>query len=262
MKKLSGHLSAVVLDWAGTTVDHGCLAPVAALRSVLVGHGLDASDSDLRMGMGLPKKDHLRALLAARDAEALTDELYPELENALLPQLEPHSTLIAGTLELCGFLKGEGVPMGTTTGYTRAMMRVVAAAAARQGYVPDAIVTPDDVPAGRPAPYMMYQNALLLRAVPLWTFVKVGDTPSDMLEGARAGAWTIGVALSGNALGLTPAQLEALPSFERLRRREIARTSLEAAGADVVVDSIADCPAALVQIAGRLAAGERPGVKG
>ena len=109
---------------------------------------------------------------------------------------------------------------------------------------------------------MMYQNALLLRAVPLWTFVKVGDTPSDMLEGARAGAWTIGVALSGNALGLTPAQLEALPSFERLRRREIARTSLEAAGADVVVDSIADCPAALVQIAGRLAAGERPGVKG
>lgn len=255
-------LTAVILDWAGTTVDHGCFAPVAALRAVLEPRGLYAGDGEARTGMGLPKRTHLRALLGARGAEDRLDELYPELEAAILSQLDSHATLIEGTLALCDWIRSRGGRIGSTTGYTRRMMEVVSASAARQGYVPDAVVTPDEVPAGRPAPFMIYRNALLLGVSPLWTVAKIGDTPADIEEGASAGTWTVGVALSGNALGLTPAQIDALPSFERVRRAELARASLLEAGADFVVDSVADCPAVLGQIDERLGSGARPGARG
>ena len=258
MSSISTRIPAVVLDWAGTMVDHGCRAPVAALQAVLGRHGLALSVAEARVGMGRPKRDHLRALLAARGAEAATEELYPELERAIFAELEGHAGLIAGAREFAAWLGDAGVKIGTSTGYTRDMMQIVATAAARQGYAPDAIVTPDDVPAGRPSPHMIYANALRLNAWPLWALVKIGDTPDDIAEGRNAGTWTVGLALSGNALGLSAAEAAALDGAERAARAEAARESLRATGADYVVDSVADGPAVLEEIAGRLAAGERP----
>jgi phosphonoacetaldehyde hydrolase len=258
MSTLSSFIPAVVLDWAGTMVDHGCCAPVAALQAVLGRHGLEVSEAEARVGMGRPKRDHLRALLATRGAEAATEEWYPELERAIYAELEGHAALIAGAREFAAWLGGAGVKIGSSTGYTRDMMQIVATAAARQGYVPDAIVTPDEVPAGRPAPHMIYASALRLNAWPLWALVKIGDTPDDIAEGRNAGTWTVGLALSGNALGLSAEESAALDGRERATREAAARTSLRATGADYVVDSVADCPAVLEEIAGRLAAGERP----
>lgn len=260
MSILSPFIPAVVLDWAGTMIDHGCCAPVAALQGVLGRHGLVVSAAEARVGMGRTKRDHLRALLAARGAEAATDELYPELERAIFTELEGHGALIAGAREFAAWLGGAGVKIGSSTGYTRDMMRIVAAAAARQGYVPDAIVTPDDVPQGRPAPHMIYANALRLNAWPLWTLVKIGDTPDDIAEGRNAGTWTVGVALSGNALGLSAEESAALDGPVRTARATAARASLQSAHADYVVDTVADCRAVLEEIAGRLAVGERPRV--
>jgi phosphonoacetaldehyde hydrolase len=258
MNLLSATIPAVVLDWAGTTIDHGCLAPVAALRSVLAHHGFSATDAEARGGMGLAKKDHLRALLAIRGAAEATDELYPELEYEIFRQLERHGELIAGAKEFAAWLRGQGVRIGSSTGYTREMMRVVAVGAARQGYAPDIVVTPDDVPAGRPAPLMMYANALRLGAWPLSSVVKIGDTPSDIAEGRNAGAWTIGVALTGNAFGLSVAETSALAPEERAKRAEAARATLRAAGAHEVVDSIADCAPVIERIAGAIRGGALP----
>jgi phosphonoacetaldehyde hydrolase len=258
MKTSPSIVPAVVLDWAGTTVDHGCLAPVAALRRVLARHGLEISNADARRGMGLPKKEHLRELLASRGAGAATDQLYPELESALFEELVPHATLISGTLEFVHWLRERGVRIGTTTGYTSAMMRIVAAAAARQGYNPDLIITPDLVAAGRPSPDMMIAVAERLGVGPLGALVKIGDTPADVAEGRAAGSWTIGVALTGNALGLSLADLEALSPADRIRLRAGACDTLRAAGADYVVDSIADCVPVLLEIFGRLRDGDRP----
>lgn len=259
MKPFASVIPAVVLDWAGTTIDHGCLAPVAALQAVFAGHGMPVSAAEARVGMGLPKKEHLRALLAARGAAAATEALYPELERALFAALEAHSGLIAGTLDFVAGMRARGVRIGTTTGYPAAMMRTVAIAAARQGYVPDAIVTPDDVPAGRPAPQMIAANAARLHTPPLSSLVKIGDTPADVAEGRNAGAWTVGIALTGNALGLSVAEMGALPAAERPARFAAARESLRVAGADYVVDSIADCERVMREIYARECEGERPG---
>jgi len=258
MKNLSTLVPAVVLDWAGTMIDPGCLAPVVALRTVLARHGLVVSAAEARVGMGLAKKDHLRGLLVAHGVGAATDELYPALEREMFLQLEHHAVLVAGAREFADWLHAGGVRIGTSTGYTAEMIRVVAGAAARQGYVPDAIVTPDDVSAGRPAPFMMYANALRLGVWPLSSIVKIGDTPSDIAEGINAGSWTIGVALSGNALGLSVAETAALEPAERAVKFVAARDSLRAAGASFVVNSVADCPPVLEEIAARIKRGERP----
>jgi phosphonoacetaldehyde hydrolase len=258
MNRLSQHIPAVILDWAGTMIDHGCLAPVAAIRSVLSRHGVVATDEMIRGGMGLPKRDHLRNLLSGLGRESDTDALYPELELAMLEEIARHAVLVPGALTFFHLLREQGVRVGTTTGYTRQMMRVVSEAAARQGYLPDAVVTPDDVPTGRPAPFMVFENARLLGIWPLWWCVKVGDTPVDVEEGRNAGCWTVGVSMSGNALGLSLADLDALPGPERRRRRDLARGVLEAAGADFVVDSVAEAPLVLAEVAGLIAAGKRP----
>ena len=55
-------LEAVVFDWAGTTVDFGSVAPIAALRMVFSRHGVALQESDLRKDMGLPKRDHIAAI--------------------------------------------------------------------------------------------------------------------------------------------------------------------------------------------------------
>lgn len=258
MNRLSAQIPAVVLDWAGTMIDHGCLAPVVALQAVLSHHGFDMGSAEVRIGMGLPKKEHLRGLLARFGAGEATEELYPELERQIFRNLEQYGVLIEGAVEFAAWARSEGIRIGTSTGYTAEMMRVVTANAARQGYVPDVVVTPDEVAAGRPAPFMMYTNALRLGVWPLSSFVKIGDTPSDIAEGRHAGAWTIGVALTGNALGLAPAAIAALSPTERDERCAAARADLRAAGAYRVVDEIGECRPVLEEIAQSIRAGGRP----
>ena len=61
---MSFPVKAVVLDWAGTMIDFGCMAPVEALTDVFAEEGLSLSAVEARRDMGKAKLDHLRALLA------------------------------------------------------------------------------------------------------------------------------------------------------------------------------------------------------
>ena len=258
MPKLSAAIPAVILDWAGTTVDQGCMAPVLALQTVLRRQGIPASTEELRLDMGLPKRDHLRSILSHHGMIELTDALYPELERELLVQVAARTELIPGVADVVAWLRAEGIAIGTTTGYSRGMMERIIPAAAAQGYAPDTIVTPDEVPAGRPAPFMMYANALRLGVWPLSRLVKVGDTPSDIAEGRNAGAWTIGVALTGNALGLTEPEIQGLSAGDRSACFSAARSAQLTAGAHEVIDGLAELPPALARVARHLADGRRP----
>ena len=187
------HYPAVILDWAGTTIDHGCLAPVAALRRVLRDYGIEISSDEARLGMGLPKKKHLRVILTTFGAGSATNEIYPKLESALLDELEPPAAVIEGTIDFVAGLRCRHLPIGSTIGYTSKMMQIVAPAAARQGYVPDAIVTPDEASAGRPSAAMIHTHRQRLGLSAHAAVIKIGDTPADIAEGRAAGAWTIGV---------------------------------------------------------------------
>jgi phosphonoacetaldehyde hydrolase len=70
--------------------------------------------------------------------------------------------------------------------------------------------------------------------------------------------WTVGLAVSGNEVGLSAQAWAALPPAEQAERRARARRRLAQAGAHHVVDSIADLAGCLDDIEARLGRGEAP----
>jgi phosphonoacetaldehyde hydrolase len=135
--------------------------------------------------------------------------------------------------------RARGLKIGSTTGYTREMVDLLLDSSAREGYLPDCSLTPAEAGSGRPYPFMMYECAIRLQVFPMSAIAKVGDTPADILEGLNAGAWSIGVAGTGNRIGLTRNDFLALADAEREARLAEARAELTEAGAHFVVDSVA-----------------------
>jgi phosphonoacetaldehyde hydrolase len=267
----SGPVKAVILDWAGTTVDHGSLAPVRVLQQVFAKRGVPISEEEARRDMGVLKIDHIRKIIfsesvsarwgkaVGRDpTEADVEELFANFVPLQLECLVKYSTVIDGVAETVARLRKRGIKIGSTTGYTRAMLEMVLPPAAAQGYAPDCAITPDDVGAGRPHPWMIFANAIRLQVEPLEAIVKIGDTPVDIEEGLRAGVWTIGVARTGNMVGLSPEDFAALAPAGQATRLENARKQLAASGAHAVIDAVADCERALDAIESRIRSGERP----
>jgi len=271
MRSYSGPLRAVILDWAGTTVDHGSLAPVRVLQQVFARRGVPISEAQARRDMGVLKKDHIRKMLFEpnvsarwRDAvgheptEADVESLFANFVPLQLECLVKFSAVIDGVAETVARLRKRGIKIGSTTGYTRAMLDVILHPAAEQGYQPDCAITPDDVGGGRPHPWMIFANAIRLQVEPLAAIVKIGDTAVDIEEGLRAGVWTIGVARTGNMIGLSGEDFAALAPAEQTTRLKNARIALSAAGAHEVIDAVADCEVALDAIEARIRHGDRP----
>ena len=93
---------------------------------------------------------------------------------------------------------------------------------------------------------------------PVTSVVKIGDTVADIEAGLNAGTWTIGIAKTGNELGLTQQQVEALTDDELQQSLAPVYDKLYRAGAHYVVNSLTDVPAVVDAINIRLAAGENP----
>jgi phosphonoacetaldehyde hydrolase len=251
-------ITAVILDWAGTTVDHGSLAPVAAMRALFSSVGLDVTTEEIRASMGLHKKDHIRAIAEAHGRGGEVDALYEAFIPKQMESLVDHSGVIAGVSDAVNRMRHRGLKIGSTTGYNRAMLDYVKERAKTQGYAPDCALCPDDVGGGRPMPWMCFAAAVFLRVYPMATMVKIGDTETDIAEGRNAGMWTIGVARTGNEVGLSQREWDALGDGARDGLLRVARDKLYAAGADYVIDTVADVDDALDGIEERLARGERP----
>jgi phosphonoacetaldehyde hydrolase len=267
-----GPLRAVIFDWAGTIVDFGSVAPARTFVEIFARRGVEITIEEARGPMGLPKLDHIRLLarqprigaawsqarggrpFSEEDARSLLLDFVPASRAALLACAEP----IPGALDAVAHARGKGLKIGSTTGYTRAVMDILGPEAAARGYRPDCLVCADDLCAGRPTPLMMYRCFVELGVFPAAACVKVDDTAPGLAEGLAAGSWAIGVALSGNALGLSLAEASRLPREELERRRSGAIAALESAGAHLVIDTVADLPTALDKIEGHLRAGQSP----
>ena len=119
-----------------------------------------------------------------------------------------YADLIPGTVETVADARRRGLKIGSTTGYTREIMEPLLPVARAQGYAPDNLVCAGDLAAGRPTPLMMYRCFADLGVWPAQAVVKVDDTVPGIAEGLAAGCWTVGVAMSGNALGLSLDEVE------------------------------------------------------
>ncbi len=249
-------IKAVIFDWAGTMVDFGSCAPVAAMKRAFDAEGVPISDAVVRAHMGRAKRDHVVSILSEptvsiawaeafrrRAEEADIDRIFAALEPLMSEEAAAHADLVPGAAALVAHLRARSIRIGSCTGYTRTMMAPILSAAAAQGYVPDAVVCAGETAAGRPSPLMVWKNLVELGVWPASSCVKVDDAEVGMAEGRNAGCITVGVAASGNLMGLGLAEYQALPVDEREARLATARKVLIDAGADHVIDSVAELDA-------------------
>ena len=252
-------------------MDYGCYAPAVVIVEVFTRKRVPITIEEARVPMGAHKRVHIAAISKLPEVaerwrathgrectEADIDEMFAEFVPLQLACLADYADLIPGCLEAVAAFRARGLKIGSTTGYLADMMTLLVGEAKKRGYEPDSTVCASQVPFGRPEPWMCFENAKNLRVFPVEAIVKVGDTLPDIHEGLNAGMWSVGLAKTGNEMGLNLAEIERLAPDERERRLARARQRLLAAGAHYVVDSIADVPPVLQAIDARLARGERP----
>ncbi|PVB59976.1 phosphonoacetaldehyde hydrolase [Labrenzia sp. 011] len=252
---------AVVFDWAGTMIDFGSFAPMGVFVSAFERFGITVSIAQARAPMGKPKWNHIRTMMDDPDIAAQWTERYghaptdadvDKVYEVFVPMNEEvvadYADLVPGAAEVVKTLRDKGLKIGSTTGYTRSIMERVLPKAAEQGYVPDNLICADDLPEGRPGPLGMYQCFVDLVAYPPSAVIKVDDTEPGIAEGVAAGCLTVGLALSGNYAGKTPDELAALSEAEVDSLRQHATSKLKDAGADHVIDTVADLPALIEKL--------------
>jgi len=266
-----GPIEAVLLDWAGTTMDFGCMAPAVVFVEVFKRKDVPITVEEARAPMGAHKRVHIQRITErdsvrrrwqeARGRPPNDDDvsaMFAEFVPLQLECLSTYSALIPGTLEAVATLRSRGIKIGSTTGYLTEMMQINLKDAKRQGYEPDSTVCASDVPAGRPHPYMCLQNVIKLGVSTVQACVKIDDTIPGVEEGLNAGMWTIGLAVSGNEVGMMLDQWRALPEAEKRAKRSRAHARMGQCGAHYVVDSIADIMPCIDEIQARIRRGEAP----
>jgi len=270
-RRYRGRIQAVLLDWAGTTMDFGCMAPAVVFVEVFKRKGVPITMEEARAPMGAHKRVHIQKITQLDSVrkrwqdkhgrlptDADVDAMFKDFVPLQLKCLSDYSELIPGTLDIIKALRKRGYKIGSTTGYMTEMMAINLRDAKKQGYEPDSTVCASEVPAGRPFPYMCLQNVINLGVSPVEACVKIDDTRPGIEEGLNGGMWTIGLAISGNEIGMPLKAWKKLPKAEQARLREGACTRMYQSGAHYVVDTISDIMPCLDDIEARLARGERP----
>ena len=257
-------IEAVIFDWAGTAVDYGCFAPVQAFREAFAHYDVPVTMEETRKPMGMLKRDHIRTMMKmervaaewkrvhGREASEEDGEaVYAQFEPKLFSILKDYSSPKPFVLETVDTLRKMGIKIGSSTGYTDAMMDIVVKGAAKEGYSPDFWISPDGVGGkGRPYPYMIFENMKVLGVSSVKNVVKVGDTVSDIREGVSAGVWSVGVIEGSSELGLTQEEFEQMSPEQKEKECCRVEQVFRKAGADFVIDNLSQLPA-LIRMLGK-----------
>ena len=128
------------------------------------------------------------------------------------------------------------------------MMDVLCPVSEALGYAPDSLVCPDEVGAGRPAPYMLWENLRRLGIESISEVIKFGDTAADILEGKNAGCLSVGLIFGSNMMGLSDREYEALDETGKAQAAMAARKLYTDAGADYIIERFTDIPNFIVAL--------------
>lgn len=254
---MSRKIEAVIFDWAGTTVDYGCFAPVQAFISAFERFGIIPTVEEVRKPMGMLKRDHIRAMMEMeridqewkkvhnrKFTEVDVDAVYQCSETSIMSILDDFAEVKPYVLEVVQILRDKGIKIGSTTGYTDEMMSIIVPKAKENGYDPDFWCSPNAVNnIGRPYPYMIFKNLQEMKVTSVNNVVKVGDTISDIKEGLAAGAVSVGVIEGSSLMALSEKEYEALSVEEKKQICDQVRKSYEECGADYIIQNMSELPA-------------------
>merc|ERR1711942_597554 len=250
-----GGVKACVFDWAGTVCDAGVFAPVLTFQKLFEDEGVPITSAEVRAPMGVHKRLHIQRICQLPEVRKRwtdkkgsppTDEdaerIYSKSLTATLDLLPANSKMIRGVPETMNKLRSEfGVKIGSSTGYTS-----------------ESYVTSDEVTSGRPGPAMIFLNMVRLDVYPAQAVVKCDDTTSGITAGLNAGCWTVGIAKTGNYVGMTEAEMDKADKAELAAKVENAKNILYQAGAHFVIETTRDLPPIIEEINKRMSLGLRP----
>ena len=269
-----GPLKACILDWSGTTADKYVIAPAEVFVKVFKKHQVPISMEEARGPMGLRKDLHIKEItkipavqkrwFEVHDRIVTDDDVDAMFEDFIPMQLDclkKYATLLPGVAHTVVNLKNNyNLKIGSTTGFTEEMVKVLRSEAENQGYYLDSSVAGDSVKHGaRPSPNMIYKNLDNLGINPIQSVLKVDDTVGGVGEGLEAGCWTVGVSRYSNYMNINTLEEEDTLSEKEIEyRHNISRDILLKSGAHYVVDDITYLPKIVEDINKRLANGENP----
>jgi phosphonoacetaldehyde hydrolase len=255
---MTAKLRAIIFDWAGTTVDYGSRAPALVFKELFAAAGIAITEAEAREPMGRAKHDHIATILAmprvatmwqakfSRPATpADVDRLYADFLPRQREVLANHSAVIPGVPDAVAQCRRWGLKIGATTGYTRALMDIVEPLARNAGYAPEVSLGADDAPAGRPSPWLILRACERLNVYPLSEVMIVDDTPVGIAAGRNAGVHTVAVTQTGNALGLSEAEVSEMDPNQLASRLKEIEHDFYQCGAKYVIRSVAELPALL-----------------
>lgn len=182
-------IALVVFDMAGTTIEDAGQVP-EAFEAALAARGLAVSADELRAVRGASKREAIR-LLVERQRPALL----PEVE-AIFGEFREHLSgrfrrdgigTIGGAAQAFVALRERGIKVALNTGFDRAITDLILETVGWGGDTVDAVICGDDVPDGRPAPYMIFRAMEATGTQRVAEVANVGDTALDLQAGANAG---------------------------------------------------------------------------
>jgi phosphonoacetaldehyde hydrolase len=246
------NIEAVIFDWAGTTVDYGCFAPVRAFIEVFEEYGIRPTIHETRKPMGMLKWDHIKTMMSMPRINNLweekyyrdftdkdIDEMHEKFAEKLMGILNNYANPKPFVLDTMKKLRERNIKIGSTTGYTDDMMSIVTRVAKENGYEPDCWFSPTSTNnVGRPYPFMIFKNLETLKVSSVKNVIKVGDTVSDILEGKNAGVITVGIIEGSSELALNEEEYNKLSSEEKIAINEEVTQRYKKAGADFVIKDI------------------------
>ena len=188
----------VVFDLAGTTVDDGAQV-VQAFTAALRPHGVTPGAHDIDRVRGASKREAISRLLpAGPDHQGRAERTYSAFKRHLLGAYQRTPvTPVAGAATLFERLRRSGTRIALNTGFDRQITEAILSHVGWSHDTFDAVVCGDDVPVGRPAPYLIFRAIEIARVAAVHEVMAVGDTVNDLWAGFNAGVrWNVGV-LSG-----------------------------------------------------------------
>ncbi|KJS58911.1 phosphonatase-like hydrolase [Streptomyces rubellomurinus] len=196
-------IQLAALDMAGTTINESG-AVYRALRTAVERNGVAVAEADLQTWMGTDKREAIDALVRLGGGTP-TPELVEESYQAFRAYLrEAYRTTppqaIPGVEDALAELRRRGIKVALTTGFSDDVALPLLASlgwSTGEGGNLDAVVTSDEVPRGRPAPYMIHRAMEKTGVIDTRRVLTAGDTVVDVQAGANAGAGVVVGVLTG-----------------------------------------------------------------
>jgi phosphonatase-like hydrolase len=181
------NIKLVVSDLAGTTVqDSGEVA--RAFCAALADHGVEASSAQINAVRGASKREAIATLTAAKHGTdaARVEAVYASFKSHLQAMFTSEAKPIAGAAQTLAWLRTRDIKLVLNTGFDRDITEILLRVLNWRD-IADAVICGDDVPQGRPAPYMIFRAMETANVTSVHDVLNNGDTVSDLRAAHNAG---------------------------------------------------------------------------